>query len=60
MIDGGSGLNGDAASSNAYAAGGGGVGWIRVNSACPKIGPNAIISPSLSPASTCATVGPLP
>ena len=52
--------DGGAAAAGYAGAGGGGVGRIRINSACVSIGPQAIISPSLSPATTCATAGPLP
>jgi hypothetical protein len=50
----------DGGVSTTNGGGGGGVGWIRINSTCPVIGTTAIISPSLSPATTCATQGPLP
>ena len=61
-INGGNGGAGEAdAAANVSGTGGGGVGWIRINAACPPtIGANAIISPSMSPATTCTTVGPLP
>jgi hypothetical protein len=40
-------------------AGGGGAGWIRFNTGCLTVAPSAIVSPYLSPKTTCATVGTL-
>jgi len=47
----------DAAVMELTSAGGGGAGWIRINSACPSIAAGSTISPSLTTA--CATQGGL-
>ena len=40
-------------------SGGGGAGWIRMNTGCLTTGQSSIISPSMSPQTTCATQGQL-
>ncbi len=58
MINGSDGVVGDAGP-NSYGAGGGGAGRIRLNTWCgaATIAPTAVISPSVAPATTCATQG---
>jgi hypothetical protein len=59
-VAGGNGENAaiDASVTELTSAGGGGAGWIRINSACPSIAASATVSPSLT--TSCATQGPLP
>jgi hypothetical protein len=59
-VNGSNGVLPDGGSTMNAGAGGGAVGYIRINSFCPaSIGANAILSPSMTPATTCTTTGTL-